>query len=141
MAEEATSTSPRTGTRARATTQEITGLTVIGEITQIGTGARIRVTLSREGEEPGLYGSKVAQGPYTHNHADPVVLDPLMSCYSPPCTATERYTLSFDTVENPGSVELVWRATLHVLLANTEGDDIYPPEDDETLEVTVVPAI
>lgn len=123
----------------RQSTREITGLAVIGEVTEIGTGARIQVTITREGEEPGPYGSKVAQGPYTYNHADPVVLEPLPSCYTPPCTATERYKLTLDTVQNPGTIQLVWHATLHVLLADTEGDQLYPPEDDETLRVTLVP--
>ena len=62
--------------------------------------------LAREGEAPAMYGTDVTRGTYTYGHGEAVALDPLASCYHPPCTATERYTLTFDTVMNPGSVPL-----------------------------------
>jgi hypothetical protein len=121
--------------------REVTGVDVIGEIPVIGTGARIRVTIAREGEEPGVYGSDLAQGPYTHGHADPHVLDPLPSCYVPPCTATERYTLTLETVINPaGSVEFTWRALLHASL-DIEMGEWNPPAADESLMLRVVEPI
>ncbi|MBA3817299.1 MAG: hypothetical protein H0X17_00270 [Deltaproteobacteria bacterium] len=57
----------------------------------------------------------------------------------PPCTATERYTLAFDSRQLPTlRTELVWRATLQVQCRTCHSkDDVWVyPANQLTGEVT-----